>query len=325
MFPLSWEPDTGDALVIRHRIDRLLVSARLPGVDLAVGRQPVSFGTGRFFTPMGLVNPFHPATIDTEYKPGVDAVRGGVYAGVATKITVVGAWAGRPIGERDADREVLPDMVLAATGQATIGVTDILLFGGDVRAEPVFGLGTTTSVGAIGVHGEATVTLPRTGDPFVRAVLGADGRPTNTTTVTGEAYLRTFGATDPEDYLDAVDTGRFRRGEVWEMGQLYAAIAVVQEITPLIHANASVVSNLRDPSALAAGGVSWSVSDESDVVFGGYAGLGEPPDTVNLDLAIDPATMTPTVTVPDGALERSVNSEFGLYPAMAYVQIRTYF
>lgn len=212
---------------------------------------------------------------------------------------------------------------MTATGQTTVGVTDLLLFAGDVRSEPVFGLGTTSSIGAVGVHAEATVTLAD--EPFVRAVAGADGRPAETTTVMGEAYLQSFGATDPADYLDALDDPRFRRGEVWEMGQLYAAVAVVQEITPLIHVNGSVISNLRDPSALVSLGGSWSVSDNSDVVFGGYAGLGAPPDTVELDLALDPATMTPTVTYEEGALERSVNSEFGLYPAMGYVQVRAYF
>lgn len=329
LVPLSFSPDTGDQLTIRHRIDRLVLSAKLPKVDLTLGRQPISFGTGRFFTPMDLVNPFHPATIDTEYKPGVDAVRVDAYAGTATHLTAVAAWAGEPVigdNPRDADRPVLDDTVLALTGQATVGVTDLLAFVGSVHAEPVFGLGTSGSIGPVGVHGEATLTLPADDDPFVRAVVGADGRPTGTTTLMGEVYYQSFGAADPSGYLDALDSPRFERGEVWQMGQLYAAVAVSQEITPLMYGNVSVIANLRDPSALLALGGAWSVADNADVGFGGYLGIGEPPEEVDLDFTLDPATMTPTVTAPsDTTLAESVQSEFGLYPAMAYVQVRTYF
>lgn len=326
--PLTWHPDTGDDVVVQHRIDRLVLSAKLHNVDVALGRQPVSFGVGRVFAPLDLVNPFHPATIDAEYKPGVDALRVDGYAGVAGRLTLVGAWAGAPVvGEnrRDPEQPVLDDLVLAAAGQATIGVTDLLGFVGGVHGEPVFGLGTTSGIGPVGVHAEATLTLP--GDaPFVRAVAGADGRPTSTTSLAGELYIQTFGATDPAGYLDTLDSPRFERGEIWQMGQLYGAVSVAQELTPLVYTNLSIISNLRDPSALVAVGGSWSVADNADVVFGGYFGVGAPPDTVDLELAVDPATFTPTVAMPDsGTLAGSVNSEFGLYPAMGYVQVRTCF
>jgi hypothetical protein len=323
LVPLTWTPDTGDGLSVQHRFDRLVLSAKLPHVDLALGRQPVSFGVGRLFTPMDLVNPFHPATIDSEYKPGVDALRADAYAGTSGKLTVVGAWAGDPVLGEDREAPEWADGVLAASGQATVGVTDVLAFVGSVRAEPVVGLGTASSIGPVGVHAEATLTLPEgDDDPFVRAVVGADGRPTSTTTLTGEVYVQTFGATDPADYLDALDSPRVQRGELWEMGQLYAALAVAQEITPLVNANVAVIGNLRDPSALVSLGAGWSVADDATVAFGAYVGVGERPDIVELDLDLT----TGALVSPDtDTLAASVNSEFGLYPAMGYVQVRTYF
>lgn len=328
--PLTWTPDTGDALAVRHRIDRLALAAKLPHVDVTLGRQPVGFGTGRMFTPLDLVNPFHPATIDAEYKPGVDAVRVDAYAGVSSRLTLVGAWAGTPVvGDeaRDADRPVLDDLVVAASGQGTVGVTDVLAFAGDVRGEPVFGLGTVSAIGPVGVHAEATLTLPGDGeDPFVRAVVGADGRPTGTTTLMGEAYVQTFGATDPGEYLAALESPRFERGEIWQMGQIYGAFAVAQELTPLVFANVSVIANLRDPSALVAAGASWSVADDADVALGAYVGVGEPPDRLDFGLGLDPLTMSPVLEAPsEDAIAGSVNSEFGLYPAMGYLQMRAYF
>ncbi len=330
LLPLTWAPDTGSGLSVQQRLDRLVLSAKLPHVDLALGRQPVSFGVGRVFTPMDLVNPFHPATIDSEYKPGVDALRADVYAGTSSKLTVVAAWAGDPVVGEDAEDPAEPpweDAVLAASGQATVGVTDVLAFAGAVRGEPVFGLGTASSLGPVGVHAEATVTFPADdAGPFVRAVAGADWRPTETASLTGEAYVQSFGATDPEDYLAALDDPRAQRGEIWAMGQLYVAVAVAQEITPLLHANLSVIGNLRDPSALVTAGGSWSVSDNAVVALGAYIGVGERPDTIDLDIGVDPETMTPTLAPLDReTLAGSVNSEFGLYPTMGFVQMRTYF
>jgi hypothetical protein len=325
LLPLTWTPDLGPDVSFQHRIDRLALSTKAGPVAVTVGRQPVSFGSGRVFTPLDLVNPFSPATIDTEYKPGVDAVRVDAFGGVATKGTVVAAWAGQPVvgdDARDPTRPVLDDMVLAAAGQATVGVTDLSVFLGGVRGEPVFGLGTVTAVGPVGVHADATLTLPVDGDPFVRAVVGADGRPTGTTTLAAELYVQTFGAADPSGYLDELSSDRFLRGEVWQLGRLYASVSVAQQITPLLQTSATIVTNVEDPSALLAVGGSWSIADEADLVFGGYAGIGAPPDEVDLDVATGGAGLV----APDaGVLAGSVRSEFGLYPAEGYLQVRVYF
>lgn len=320
LLPLSWAPDTGPSFVFQHRVDRLVLSARLPSVTLSLGRQPISFGVGRIFTPLDLINPFNPATIDTEYKPGVDAFRTDAYLGTSTQISLVGAWAGAPVLGKEKEEGGIEDAVLAATGRTTVGVTDLLAFVGDVRAEPVFGLGTESALGPVGIHAEATLTLPQKGDPFVRAVVGADGRPTSTTTLSGEFYLQSFGADDPTEYLQIAESSRFERGEVWQMGQLYAAFVVAQEITPLVSASASVISNLRDPSALLSLNGSWSVADNADVVFGGYVGLGASPDTILVDFpgGVPEAPSSETI-------RQSVNSEFGLYPSTAFLQIRAYF
>lgn len=324
LLPLSWNPDTGDALQIRHRIDRLSLSYKWPGLALSLGRQAISFGVGHVFSPLDVVNPFHPATIDTEYKPGVDALRLDMYAGMAGHLSLVGAWAGPTLGQH-ADFQ-MQDVILATAGQATVGITDLLGFAGWVRNEPVVGLGTVSALGPVGIHAEASLTLPKDQSPFVRAVVGADGRPTATTSLSGEVYLQTFGAKDPQDYLAQLDSPRFTRGEVWQMGQWYAALSVAQEIGPLLYANLSLISNLRDPSALLATGASWSVADNADVVFGGYFGLGPAPSPLSLQLSLDPQSFSPVLSVPDAdAIAQSVRSEFGLYPSMGYVQLRMYF
>ncbi len=303
---LDWEHE-----VLSGRTDRLALSWRPEGWSVALGRQPLTFGTGLVFTPMDVVNPFHPATIDTEYKPGVDALRVDRFLGVGGRLTLVAAWVGPPI----ADPVLWADGILAATGQTTVGLTDLHGFAGVVRTEPVIGVGVASAVGGIGVHGDATLTLGEA--PFVRSVAGAVWRPTPTTTLTGEAYLQTFGAARPEGYLEVATSDRFARGEVWQMGRYYASLSVAEELTPLIGGTLALVANLADPSALGVLGLTWSVADEAVVSAGAYLGLGARPDRV--EVGLDGAGPTLQDLAP------TVRSEFGLYPHAAYVQMSAYF
>jgi hypothetical protein len=304
---LSWTEPDKDALTIAGRTDRLVVTAHLPHFDIGLGRQPISFGSGAFFTPMDLVNPFHPATIDSEYKPGVDAVRVDGYFGFS-RVTMAAAYAG--------DWE-MDGLVFAAYGQTTVGVTDLSILLGEVHGDEVLGFGVVTSVGPIGIHGEGTYTFTDD-EPFVRAVLGADWRPTSTTTLSGELYLQTVGAKKAEDYLEQYLDERYERGELWAVGKYYAGLAISQEITPTLHGSAIILANLQDPSALVAPTFSWSVAGNAEVGVGAYMGLGKRPD-VEVETYVIPGVGETEVEIP------VLESEFGLYPVMGFAQMRAYF
>lgn len=308
---LTWTaPTTGDDLTIRGRTDRLWVRWSPPKLDITVGRQPITLGSGLVFTPMDVVNPFSPAIIDTEYKPGVDAVRIDAYAGVSTRITVVAAWTGDPIHDPDRSAVSLRDLVLVTNGQATIGVTDVLWLAGYVREEGVFGAGLVGGIGPVALHGDVTLTLPaeeeRESEPYVRAVVGADVRPTTTTTVSSEVYYAGLGSNDPDEYLAILSSPRFSRGEVWQVGRFYASLAVAQEITPLVSASLAAIMNLEDPSAFVAPALSWSISNNASLAAGAYVGIGP-----SLDL--------------DDPMAPRFRSEFGAYPPAAFAQLRSYF
>lgn len=310
---LTWEPELGDGLTVRGRVDRLLFAAQLPHLSVTLGRQPIAFGTGLVFAPLDLVNPFSPATIDSEYRPGVDAARADAYAGVSSRLSVVAAWSGAaPPYSEDAAPIGWTDAVVAADGQFTVGVTDVQGFVGLARGDRVVGGAVASSVGPVGVHADATLTFPdpqlEDTEPFVRAVAGGEVRPTGKTTVAVEGYLQTFGEGDPSEYLAAFGDPRFARGEVWLLGRAYAALSVAQELTPLVNASAAVIANLEDPSALIAPSIGWSLADDASLALGGFVGAGPRPDPVSIE---SPA-LTP-------------NSEFGLYPHALYLSMRAYF
>ncbi len=314
-FTLFEDADEAGALSVTTRTDRLWLGVSLPHVDLRIGRQPISFGKSMMFTPMDLVNPFTPTTVDSEYKPGVDSLRGDVYWGMANQVTLAAAYAGS--WETDG-------MVFAAYGQTTLGVWDLGLFGGAVCGDLVGGVAVAGSIGPVGLTGEATLTRPNPDldeDPFVRAAIGAMWRPGERTTLSGEVYLQTLGAKDPEDYLTTASSPRYARGEVWAMGRYYAGLSLSQELSPRVFGSLFGIMNLADRSALVGPGLSWSVGDNADLVTGGYLAVGERP----ADLTWEEVFASGATTDEEFLELIDVRSEFGLMPHMLFVEWKAYF
>jgi len=315
---LTWTvPEDGQsttATLIQGRTDRLLVQGEVGPVTLVLGRQPVSFGSGLFFTPLDLVSPFFPGTIDTEYKPGVDAARVQVFGGYSFEQQVVAAWVGdcSLVGGGDSghcDETGVEDLALASWSRVTVGVSDLALFLGEVHDDEVVGLSVVSAVGAVGVHGDASLTLPPghldgrdpTEDMFVRAVVGADWRPIADLTLSGEAYVQTNGASDPADYLAQAMGDRYLRGELWAMGRSYLGLSAAWQVSGTVAANLAAIGNLEDASAMLLPGLSVSVADNADLSLGAYVGLGKRPDGLSFE------------------------SELGFVPTTAYTRMAMYF
>ena len=311
---LSWSVVSSENQTISGRMDRAWIGFRVPHFNFTVGRQPISFGSAYFFTPMDLVNPFSPVVIDQEYKPGVDAARADIYIGMTGNISIVAAYAGSWDWE---------GTVLAAHGGFTVGVFDLGFFAGQIHAETVLGMDFKGAIGPVGVRGEGTVTMKKDQDPFVRLVLGADYRPHNKWYLIAEFYLQTLGACDPACYLPFATTDRFLRGELWTMGRYYAAFSVNWEAHPLVNVSMFVISNLADPSFLLGPALSWSVADNAEMSAGTYFALGKRPgEMTEMDFLNDDFTVK---TEDELMASIPVESEFGLSPHVAYVQLKVYF
>jgi hypothetical protein len=306
---LSWSAFDEDGVVdVSGRTDRLLVLVRGPGVDVAVGRMPITFGSGAFFTPMDLINPFTPTTVDSEYKPGVDAIRVDGYVGTSGHLVAVASYQ----GSWDKD-----GIAAAAHGQGTIGVTDLAGMYAYVRGDHVVGATVITGVGPVGLHADATVTVPAGGDPvFVRAVVGADGRPTDTTTISGELYVQSLGSADPVEAFGRLDDPRWARGELWLTGIGYYGVGVQQQVVPTLSLGLAVLGSFTEPTALLLPSLGWSIADNADLALGAYIGLGAKP--------------APTGALPVGDLEAvgaalGVRSEFGTYGSTVFLSLRAWF
>ena len=76
LFDLTDVITDGDDYALLQRLDRLWLSYTGEKTTFRFGRQALSWGNGLIYTPMDFFNPFDPAAVDKEYKPGDDMFYG---------------------------------------------------------------------------------------------------------------------------------------------------------------------------------------------------------------------------------------------------------
>jgi len=64
----------GSEYLARHHVRRAAVTLSRGATDLRVGRQRVAWGTGRFWSPLDLLNPPSPTALEPGEREGVDAL-----------------------------------------------------------------------------------------------------------------------------------------------------------------------------------------------------------------------------------------------------------
>jgi hypothetical protein len=320
--PLSWTAYEEGGFTVSGRVDRASLALHAPGFDVRFGRQPVSFGTGFFFTPLDLLSPYGPQVVDREYKPGVDAVRLDAFVGATGRLTAV-------LGVVDPED---PDgSILIGSAGFTVGLFDLEFFVAKHYRDLVLGLATQGSVGPVGVHADLALRVPFTGeDPTVAAeptsiqfVLGANVLTDRGMTLMAEISAQTSGTSDSSAYFAEAMDPRVRRGDRWTLGHLYAALSLTQELSPVFNLGAVTILNLTDPSALIGPSLSWSVASNVDLVAGGFLALGARPAEVDLLALLGPdGGLLPAE---EALAQLESGSEFGLAPHQAYLQIKLYF
>jgi len=251
-----------DAVAARHRIYRATAVWSGPDLDVTIGRQRIPFGTGQFWSPLDLLNPFDATRLERDYRTGVDALRVERRLGALSRLAAVYA----PATDR-------ARASVAAYAHANVGGTDYSLLAGTFRGDEAIGADFAGDVGGLGIRGEATVTRPETGPSYGRALLGGTYGFPSTLTLAVELYYNGQGASDPADYdLAAVVAGR-----AFNVARHYAAVALSYEVTPLAEIALYAVLNGDDRSGVVWPRIEYSVAANIDVAAGlqGFVGAAE--------------------------------------------------
>jgi hypothetical protein len=296
LLPLDWTIQESKSLLWRHELDRLNVHFAVPAADIVIGRQAISWGVGRIWTPSDLFVAFSPVAIDREFKAGVDAVSLKMPLGTFSQLEVVYAAFDDDFSAHDA----------AVRIQKSVGNFVLGFMGGKFFRDAVIGPFFDGEIRGVGMRGEFTFTH-NTGRAqherrtFIRGVSSVDYRFANGLYALLEYYLNGFGEEEPDAYPRLFNSTRVARGEIYNFGRHYLGTTLQYEPHPLITTSLAGLWNLLDQSGLIGPLLLISLGNEADLRAGAYFPLG--PSLVG----------------------SRVQSEFGLYPQTYYLQLRWYF
>ncbi len=255
----------GTESALLHRLDRFWVGYTSEKAVVRFGRQALSWGNGLAYAPMDLVNPFDPASIDTEYKVGDDMLYAQYLQDSGNDLQF--AWVVRrdPLtGDVEQDQATI---AIKYHGFAGTTEYDVLIAASYGDAVVGFGLG--RDVGGAVWTMDLVVTDTDL-DTYAQLVTNLSyswvWRGKN---VSGslEYYFNGFGVGggryDPLTLANRPDLlKRASRGELFTLGRHYLAANALVEMTPLWTLTPTLFLNAQNPSALFQLITSYSLSDE---------------------------------------------------------------
>jgi hypothetical protein len=243
----------GDSYYALHGLYRANMTLSRGEFDLRVGRQRIAWGTGRFWSPTDLLNPFSPVRIERDERAGVDAALAEYKLGALSRASAVYAPShadGRSSG--------------ALRWHDNVAATDYSVMAGRFAGDRVVGGDLAGQVADTGVRAELTHTRSEAGPTFWRALAGIDYAFPNTLSLTAELYYNGAGATSTHDY----DFAALFSGKVQSLARPYFGGYAGYDITPLLKSNNYAVANFRDGSWFFSPTLTYSVRTDLDVTLG---------------------------------------------------------
>lgn len=284
------ESDDGE-FAIYQNLDRLYGLFHTPAGTVSVGRQAISFGLAKVFSPVDVVLPTGIRAQERSYRPGVDAARWLVPIGAVSELDV--GWVA---GDDD---------LVFLRGYSTIDIWTLEATAIEMNgSNHLFGFGAQTAIGHWGVWQELA-WLNGEDDGGLRWTLGADQRFLDDVYVVAEYHYNGLGD-DGGPYSQATDPGVFyQKGMVVPWGRHYLSVQASNPLTPLVQGQLGTTVNLSDGSAMSTAALDWSVSNNSSLEVGVEWPWGAEPEF-------------------DGSVPE-VREEFGVYPSRITVNWSTVF
>ena len=261
--------DAGSESTLLHRLDRLSVGYASEKTVVRFGRQALSWGSGFFYAPMDLVNPFDPTTIDAEYKTGDDMLYAQVLRGDGDDIQAAAVFRRDPLsGSVESDEATI---AVKYHGFAT--GFEYHLLGASSFGDSVLGLSLVRSIGGANWQADLVVTDTDNETEFELVTNLAYSWTFGGRNMSGviEYYFNGFGQRDgrldPASLAGNPDLiARLTRGRSFALGRHYLAGSVMIEMTPLWTLTPVLLANVADPSALLQLTTSVSVADDVSVL-----------------------------------------------------------
>lgn len=264
-----------------QRLDRLWLGYTGQQLVFRFGRQALTWGSGQVFHPMDIFDPFSPTTTDTDYKRGTDMVYGQWLFDDGSDVQ------GILVPRRAAGNEqAIEQRSSAAVHWHRVGerVQSNALLAQDY-GDTVLGASLSGPVGGATWSLEAVPTVEhREAERHGRVAVSFDAVLSNafmlrSRNATGfvEYYRNGFGVSGRGYTLRDLPVDlqwRLDRGQVFNTGRNYLAVGGTLEWTPLVEIAPTIITNLRDRSAMALVTVTDSLRQNTDLILGVQVPVG---------------------------------------------------
>ncbi len=284
-----------ERLRVWHDIDRLSLTMYTSLGDLTLGRQAITWGISNLFPVVDLWAQFSPFELDTEEKPGIDAIRILTYPGEGLELDAVVA-----------DRGSSGDLSAGIRASLSLSWADLYLGGGKFWNQAMGLAGISAPVGSWKIRGEGVLPydLDEKDTDLPRLTLGLDWLG-GEVMLSGEYHFNGLGSETSEGYVGIVQEKPFSRGESYFLGRHY--LGGMGSWTPgNDRLSLSLVSlwNLQDPSSAFVPNLTYDVGQSTRVSIGAMITFGEIPLFQPLP---------------------ALRSEYGTYGDFAYTMLSVYF
>jgi len=213
----------------------------------------LSWGNGLFFSPMDIVNPFDPTTIDTEYKAGDDMLYGQYLRDNGDDIQVSYV-ARRDIVSGDAEFD---ESTVAVKYHGIAGNAEYDLLVARNYGETTLAIGGNRSIGGAVWRGDLVVTDAASGSKVQFVTNLSYSWVWGGKNVSGmvEYYFDEYGQQDGHYDSSSLAQNpqllqRLARGQSFNIGRHYVAGGLTIEMTPLWILAPNIFANADDSSAL---------------------------------------------------------------------------
>ena len=286
--------DAGKRHDVFQNLDRLNLQLALPGGDLTIGRQAITFGASRIISPTDIFLPFDVRIFNQEYRVGVDAVRFQRPLGELGELDV-----GYIAGD-DAHSETSSAYVQA---RINAGGNDMFMILARFANQTLAGVGVQRALGELGFWAEAARV---SGDQnYWRGSLGLDNAFGENVFGQVEYHYNGAGASSPRDYAALFRTPAYQSGGLFLLGEHYLMPSLAITASALTSVSLAGFINLSDGSAFLSVALQRSLSDNLYADLGMYLFEGD---------GFDHASPMP-----------GPGSEYGASPALLYASLRYYF
>ncbi len=285
-----------DHIRVWHDLDRFAVTVFLNAVDITIGRQAITWGISNVFPIGDLWAQFAPFELDTEEKPGSDAVRALIYPADGIELDAV-------VADRGASRDV------SAGIRATVALpfADVYGAAGKFWREFIALGGVEFVLDSWKLRGE--VALPWDLDTersrTARVTVGADWIAADLQ-FSVEYHHNGLGTSRSGDYASRLAAPEFARGESYYIGRHYLGAVAAYQATDRFTVALTGLANLGDPSIAVTPAANYDFGQNTRISLGALTSFGAAPQF---------STTSPP----------QLDSEFGLYGDFVYTRVSVYF